>query len=34
VAADPNRAASLVQRLAAGGYDWLFDRVDPASPGH
>jgi SAM-dependent methyltransferase len=29
VAADPSRGASLVQRLAAGGYDWLFDRVDP-----
>jgi hypothetical protein len=29
VAADPSRAASLVQRLAAAGYDWLFDRVDP-----
>jgi SAM-dependent methyltransferase len=29
VAADPNRGASLVQRLGAGGYDWLFDRVDP-----
>jgi SAM-dependent methyltransferase len=29
VAADPSRAASLVQRLDAAGYDWLFDRVDP-----
>jgi SAM-dependent methyltransferase len=29
MAADPNRAASLVQRLAAGGDDWLFGRVDP-----
>ena len=29
VAADPNRGASLVQRLTAAGYDWLFDRVDP-----
>ena len=29
VAADPSRGASLVQRLAAAGYDWLFDRVDP-----
>jgi SAM-dependent methyltransferase len=29
VAADPSRAGSLVQRLGAGGYDWLFDRVDP-----
>jgi SAM-dependent methyltransferase len=29
-AADPSRAASLVQRLAAVGYDWLFDCVDPA----
>jgi SAM-dependent methyltransferase len=29
VAADPSRAASLVQRLAAAGYDWLFDRVAP-----
>ena len=29
VAADPSRGASLVQRLYAGGYDWLFDRVDP-----
>jgi ubiquinone/menaquinone biosynthesis C-methylase UbiE len=29
VAADPSRAGSLVQRLAAAGYDWLFDRVDP-----
>jgi SAM-dependent methyltransferase len=29
VAADPSRAASLVQRLAAAGYDWLCDRVDP-----
>jgi SAM-dependent methyltransferase len=29
VAADRSRGASLVQRLAATGYDWLFDRVDP-----
>lgn len=29
VAADPSRAGSLVQRLVAAGYDWLFDRVDP-----
>jgi hypothetical protein len=29
VAADPSRGASLVQRLVAAGYDWLFDRVDP-----
>jgi SAM-dependent methyltransferase len=29
VAADPSHAGSLVQRLAAAGYDWLFDRVDP-----
>src|SRR5215216_1739088 len=29
VTADPSRRASLVQRLAAAGYDWLFDRVDP-----
>jgi hypothetical protein len=29
VAADLNRGASMVQRLAAAGYDWLFDRVDP-----
>lgn len=29
VAADPNSGPSLVQRLAAAGYDWLFDRVDP-----
>jgi alkylmercury lyase len=29
VAADPSRGASPVQRLVAGGYDWVFDRVDP-----
>jgi hypothetical protein len=29
VAADPSHAGSLVQRLVAAGYDWLFDRVDP-----
>jgi SAM-dependent methyltransferase len=29
VAADPSRGANPVQRLAAAGYDWLFDRVDP-----
>jgi SAM-dependent methyltransferase len=29
MAADPSRGGSLVQRLAAAGYDWLFDRVDP-----
>jgi SAM-dependent methyltransferase len=29
VAAATSRAASLVQRLGAAGYDWLFDRVDP-----
>jgi SAM-dependent methyltransferase len=25
----PATKTSLLQRLAAGGYDWLFDRVDP-----
>jgi SAM-dependent methyltransferase len=29
VAAATSRGASPVQRLAAAGYDWLFDRVDP-----
>ena len=29
VAADPSSGANPVQRLAAAGYDWLFDRVDP-----
>jgi SAM-dependent methyltransferase len=29
VAADLSRAARLIQRLGAAGYDWLFDRVDP-----
>jgi SAM-dependent methyltransferase len=28
VATDTSRASSPVQRLAAGGYDWIFDRVD------
>jgi SAM-dependent methyltransferase len=28
-ATEPSRGASLVQRLAAGGYDRLFDHVDP-----
>jgi SAM-dependent methyltransferase len=29
MAADNGRGGSLVQRLAAAGYDWLFDHVDP-----
>jgi SAM-dependent methyltransferase len=29
VAAATSRGGSLVQRLVAAGYDWLFDRVDP-----
>jgi SAM-dependent methyltransferase len=29
VATEMSRAANPVQRLVAGGYDWLFDRVDP-----
>jgi SAM-dependent methyltransferase len=29
VAAATSRGASLVQRLGAAGYDWVFDRVDP-----
>jgi hypothetical protein len=29
VAAATSRGASPVQRLAAGGYDWAFDHVDP-----
>jgi hypothetical protein len=29
VAAATSHSGSLVQRLVAGGYDWLFDRVDP-----
>jgi SAM-dependent methyltransferase len=28
-AAATSRGGSLVQRLGAAGYDWLFDRVDP-----
>jgi SAM-dependent methyltransferase len=29
----PATKASLLQRLAAGGYEWLFDRVDPLGGG-
>jgi SAM-dependent methyltransferase len=29
----PATKTSLLQRLAAGGYDWLFDRVDPLGGG-
>jgi SAM-dependent methyltransferase len=33
VATETSRGASLVQRLVAGGYDRLFDRVDPLGGG-
>ena len=33
MAAATSRGASPVQRLAATGYDWLFDRVDPLGGG-